>query len=89
MSLAWDEKNKEDENLALISKNRHSAILELPYPPDHIIVSIKPKPGTSWPRNLNLAPPNSDCIHIPIGLVSRIYSKTCACLSKGLKLMYY
>ena len=89
VSLAWDDKEKEDEILALVSKNKHSAILELPYPPDHIIVSITAKPGTSWPRHLNLAPSNSDCIHIPIGLVSRIDDKSCVRLSKGLKLMYY
>ncbi len=50
-------------------KNAHNAIktskpgqvIDLPKPPDHIIVDIKPIQGIKWPHNLNLSP-NSNLI---------------------------
>ncbi len=44
-------------------------MIDLPKPPDHIIVDIKPVKGIKWPQGLNLSP-NSNLIRIPIGLTS-------------------
>jgi hypothetical protein len=49
-------------------------VIDLPKPPDHIIVDIKPIKGIKWPHNLNLSP-NSNLIRIPIGLTSRCKKK--------------
>jgi hypothetical protein len=49
-------------------------VVDLPTPPNHIIVDIKPQPGTQWPKHLNLAP-DSNFIHIPIVLTSRCDKK--------------
>ncbi len=54
-SLAWD--NPEDK------KDAHSAIristpgqvIDLPKPPDHINIDIKPVNGIKWPHHLNLS----------------------------------
>jgi hypothetical protein len=62
-SLAWDD--PEDK------KNAHAStpgqVIDLPKPPDHIIVDINPIKGIKWPPHLNLSP-NSNLIQIPIGL---------------------
>jgi hypothetical protein len=58
-------------------KNAHKAIrtstkgqvIDLPKPPDHIIVDIKPVKGIKWPQGLHLSP-NSNLIQIPIRLTS-------------------
>ncbi len=44
-------------------------VIDLPKPPDNIIVDIKPIKGFKWPYHLNLSP-NSNLIRIPIGLTS-------------------
>ena len=49
-------------------------MIDLPKPPDHIIVDINPKRGIKWPHHLNLSP-NSNLIRIPIGLTSRCEKK--------------
>jgi hypothetical protein len=36
-------------------------VIDLPKPPDHIIVDIKPIKGIKWPHHLNLSP-NSNLI---------------------------
>ena len=73
-SLAWD--NPDDERTALetIAKSTPGKVVDLPTPPDHIIVDIKTQPGTQWPKHLNLAS-DSNLIHIPIGLTSRCDKK--------------
>jgi hypothetical protein len=45
-SLAWD--NSDDERTALqtIAKSTPGKVVDLPTPPDHIIVDIKPQLGT-------------------------------------------
>jgi hypothetical protein len=53
----------------MIAKSNPGKVVDLPTPPDHIIVDIKPQPGTQWPKHLNLAP-DSNFICIPIGLTS-------------------
>jgi hypothetical protein len=44
-------------------------VIDLPKPPDHIIVDNKPIKGIKWPHHLNLSP-NSNLIRIPIWLTS-------------------
>ncbi len=68
-SFAWDDPDDERTALQTIAKSTLDEVVDLPTPPDHIIVDIKPQPGTQWPTHLNLAP-NSNLIRIPIGLTS-------------------
>ena len=68
-SLAWDDSDDERTVLEMIAKSNPGKVVDLPTPPDHIIVDIKPQPGTQWPKHLNLAP-DSNFICIPIGLTS-------------------
>ncbi len=49
-------------------------MIDLPKPPDHILVDIKPIQGIKWPHHLNLSP-NSNLIQIPIGLTSQCKKK--------------
>ncbi len=49
-------------------------VIDLPKPPDHIIVNINPINGIKWLHHLNLSP-NSNLIRIPIGLTSRCKKK--------------
>ncbi len=49
-------------------------MIDLPKPPDHIIVDIKPVKGIKWPHHLNLSP-NSNLIQIPIGVTSQCKKK--------------
>ncbi len=68
-SLAWDDpEDKEDAHNA-IRKSTPGQLIDLPKPPDHVIVNIKPIKGIKWPYHLNLSP-NSNLIQIPIGLTS-------------------
>ncbi len=52
-----------------IIKSTPGQVIDLPTPPDHIIIDVKPQAGTQWPKNLNLAL-DSNFIRIPIGLMS-------------------
>ncbi len=60
-----------------VKKDAHNAIrastpgqvIDLPKPPDHIIIDINPIKRIKWPHYLNLSP-NSNLIWIPIGLTS-------------------
>ncbi len=68
-SLAWDDsEDKEDAHNAL-RKLTPGQLIDLPKPPDHIIVDIKLIKGIKWPHHLNLSP-NSNLVQIPIGLTS-------------------
>jgi hypothetical protein len=60
-SLAWD--NPEDKKDAhnTIRTSTPGQVIDLPKPPDHIIVDIKPIKGIKWPQHLNLSP-NSNLI---------------------------
>ncbi len=49
-------------------------MIDLPKPPDHIIVDIKPIKGIKWPQGLNFSP-NSNLIQTPIGCTSRCKKK--------------
>jgi hypothetical protein len=49
-------------------------VIDLPKPPHHIIIHIKPVKGIKWPQDLNL-PPNSDLIQIPTRLTSQCEKK--------------
>jgi hypothetical protein len=44
-------------------------VIDLPKPPDHVNVDIKPVKGIKWSQGLNLSP-NSNLIWIPIELTS-------------------
>ncbi len=49
-------------------------MIDLPKPPDHIIVNTNLIKGINWPCHLNLSP-NSNLIQIPIGLTSQCKKK--------------
>jgi hypothetical protein len=66
-SLAWDYPEDEKEASKAFAKSEPGQVIDLPTPPDHIIVDIKPKQNIQWPQHLNLSP-DSNVIHIPIGL---------------------
>jgi hypothetical protein len=57
-SLAWDDPEPEEERVAFqaIEKSATGQVIDLPTPPDHIIIDVKPQAGTQWPKHLNLAP---------------------------------
>jgi hypothetical protein len=68
-SLAWDDPgDKKDAHSAIRTSTPHQ-VIDLPKPPDHIIVNIQPVKGIKWPHHLNLSP-NSNLIRIPIRLTS-------------------
>jgi len=69
-SLAWDNPEDKKEAFKAITKGDPGQIIDLPTPPDHIIVDIKPQPNIQWPRHLNLSP-DSNIIRILIGLTTR------------------
>jgi len=69
-SLAWNDPEDEKEAFKAITKGEPSQIINLPTPPDHIIVDIKPQPNIQWPQHLNLSP-DANNIHIPIGLTTQ------------------
>ncbi len=52
-----------------IAKSTPGQVIDLPTPPDHIVIDVKSQAGTQWPKHLNLAP-DSNFIRIPIGLTS-------------------
>jgi hypothetical protein len=52
-----------------LQKSTSGQVIDLPTPPDHIIIDVKPQAGTQWPKHLNLAP-DSNFIRIMIGLAS-------------------
>ncbi len=64
-SLAWDDPDKKNDH-STMRTSTPGQVIELPKPPDHIIVDIKPVKGIIWPHHLNLSP-NSNLIQIPIG----------------------
>jgi hypothetical protein len=78
ISLAWDDPVKEQEMYTLTSAATEKHIIEgedscettkvidLPYPPDYIIVEVVVKDASKWPSHLNLSP-DPGRIHIPIG----------------------
>ncbi len=53
----------------VIRASRQGQVIDLPKPPDHIIVDIDPIKGIKWPHHLNLLP-KSNLIRIPIGLTA-------------------
>jgi hypothetical protein len=54
-SLAWDDlEDKEDAHNA-IRTSPPGRVTDLPKPPDHIIVDIKPVKGIEWPQGLSLS----------------------------------
>jgi hypothetical protein len=68
-SLAWDDLEDEEDVPNAIRTSTPGQVIDLPKPPDHTIVDIKPVRGIKWPQGLNLSP-NSNLIQIPIGLTS-------------------
>ena len=51
-------------------------VIDLPYPPDYIIVQVNIADVTKWPAHLNLSP-DEETVHIPISLKSNILSGPC------------
>ena len=68
-SLAWNDPKDEKEAFKAIAKSAPDHVIDLPSPPDHIIVDIKPQPNIQWPQYINLAP-DSNVICKPIGLTT-------------------
>jgi len=68
-SLAWDKPEEEKEAFKAITKGEPGQIIDLPTPPDHIIVDNKPQTYIQWPQHLNLSP-DSNIIRIPIRLTT-------------------
>jgi hypothetical protein len=73
-SLAWDDPKDEEDAHNAIRTSTPGQMIDLPKPPDHIIVDIKLIKGIKWPHHLNLSP-NSNSIQIPIGLTSQCKKK--------------
>ncbi len=69
-SLAWDDQEDQKDAQNSIKTSTPDQVIDLPKPPDHIIVDIKPIQGIKWSHNLNLSP-NSNFIRILIRLTSR------------------
>ena len=67
--LAQDDPREEQNAQKAIAKSTPGQVIDLPTPPNHIIVDIKPQTGIKWPQDLNLAP-DSIFIPIPFGLTS-------------------
>jgi hypothetical protein len=55
-SLAWDDPEDKKDAHNAIQKSTPGQVIDLPKPPDYIIVDIKPIKGIKWPHNLNLSP---------------------------------
>ncbi len=68
-SLAWDDPEEEKGVHNATRASSPGQVIDLPKPPDHIIVDINPIKGIKWPCHLNLSS-NSNLIRIPIGFTS-------------------
>jgi hypothetical protein len=68
-ALAWDDPEEERVAFKEIAKSTPGQVIDLPTPPDHIIIDVKSQAGTQGPKHLNLAP-DSNFICITIGLMS-------------------
>jgi hypothetical protein len=68
-SLAWDDPEDKKDAINAIRTLTPDQMIDLPKPPDHIIVDIKPVRGIKWPQGLNLSP-NFNLIWIPNGLTA-------------------
>ncbi len=78
-SLAWDNSKDEKQASKAIAKGAPGQVIDLPTPPDHIFVDIKPRPNIQWPQHLNLSK-ESNVIRIPIGLTTQCNRKAKVCL---------
>ncbi len=59
--LAWDDPEDEENAPKKIRTSTPGQVIDLPKPPDHIIVDIKPVKIIIWPQGLNISP-NSNLI---------------------------
>ncbi len=55
-ALALDDPGDKKDAHNAIKTSTPGQVIDLPKPPDHIIVDIKPIQGIEWPHNLNLSP---------------------------------
>ncbi len=60
-SLAWDDPEDKKDAQNAIRASTPGQVIDLPKPPDHIIVDISPIKEIKWPHHLNLSP-NSNLI---------------------------
>ncbi len=65
--MGWSRRQKNAHNA--IRTSTPGQVIDLPKPPDHIIVDIMPIKEIKWPHGLNLSP-NSNLIQIRIRLTS-------------------
>jgi hypothetical protein len=73
-SLAGDDPGDKKDAHNAIKTSTPGQVIDLPKPPDYIIVDIKPIQGIKWPHNLNLSP-STNLIQIPIRLTSQCEKK--------------
>jgi hypothetical protein len=73
-SLAWDHPEDEKDAHNAIRASTPGQVINLPKPPDHIMVDINLIKGIKWPHHLNLSQ-NPNLIQIPIGLTSQCEKK--------------
>ncbi len=73
-SLAWDNPEDEKEASKTIANGKPGQVIDLPTPPDHIILDIKPKQNIQWHQHLYLSP-DSNVSRIPIGLTTQCNMK--------------
>jgi hypothetical protein len=73
-SLARDDQEDRRDAHNAIRTSTPGQVTDLPKPPDHIMVDIKPIKRIKWPHHLNLSR-NSNLIQIPIELTSQCKKK--------------
>ena len=54
-SLAWDDPEDKESAHKAIKTSTKGQVIDLPKPPDLMIVDIKPVKGIKWPHHLNLS----------------------------------
>jgi hypothetical protein len=60
-SLAWDDQEDKKDAHSAIRTSTPGQVIDLPKPPDHIIIDIKLVKVIKWAHHLNLSP-NSNLI---------------------------
>ncbi len=76
-SLAWDDPEDKKDAHNAIRASTPGQVIDLPKPPDHIIVDINPINRIKWSHHLNFSS-NPKLIQIPIGLTSQCKKKVSA-----------
>jgi hypothetical protein len=54
--LAWDDPQEEQNSQKATVTSTPGQMIDVPTPPDQIIIDIKPQTRIKWPQDLNIAP---------------------------------